>query len=66
MARSYEQRDRVMALYAPLTLLLLPVIWLTLVLLGYMLMYWTVGERTWFEAFLLSGSSLFTLGFARG
>jgi hypothetical protein len=65
LARSYEQRDRVMALYAPLTLLLLPVSWLTLVLIGYMMMYWTVGERTWSEAFLLSGSSLFTLGFAQ-
>lgn len=65
MARSYIQRDRVMALYAPLTLIMLPISWLTLVLLGYMLMYWTVGERTWSEAFLLSGSSLFTLGFAQ-
>ena len=65
IARSYAQRDRVMALYAPLTLLLLPVSWLTLVLIGYMLMYRSVAERAWSEAFLLSGSSLFTLGFAQ-
>ena len=65
LAHSYKQRDHVMALYAPLTLLLLPVIWLTLVLLGYMMMYWAIGVRPLAEAFLLSGSSLFTLGFAQ-
>ena len=65
LARSYEQRDRVMALYAPSTLLLLPVTWLTLVLIGYMMMFWSLSDRQWSEAFLLSGSSLFTLGFAQ-
>lgn len=64
LARSYEQRDRVMALYAPLTLMMLPATWLFLLLVAYMGMYWAVGVRPLFEAFLLSGSSLFTLGFA--
>src|ERR1051325_5923171 len=34
-AHSYHERDAIMALYAPLALLALPVVWLALVLLGY-------------------------------
>jgi hypothetical protein len=63
-ARSYEERDHIMAIYAPLSLLLLLPYWLTLVLIGYMGMFWAVGVETWQGAFLLSGSSLLTLGFA--
>ena len=43
--------------------ILLP-FWLILVLIGYMGMFWAVGVRPWGAAFLLSGSSLLTLGFA--
>ncbi len=64
LARSYERRDRIMAIYAPLSLILLPVTWLILVIVGYMLMFWALGIQPLEEAFLLSGSSLFTLGFA--
>jgi hypothetical protein len=62
-ARSYQERDHAMALYAPMTLLLLALTWLALELLGYMLVYWALGERPWRLAFALSGSSLLTLGF---
>jgi hypothetical protein len=62
-ATSYEQRDRRMALYAPFSLLILAMTWLVLVLVGYMLMDWSLGERPWRLAFALSGSSLLTLGF---
>ena len=31
-ARSYGERDRIMALYAPVSLLVLPIVWLALVL----------------------------------
>jgi hypothetical protein len=61
---TYEQRDRHMALFAPIALLALPVVWLVLVLIGYMLMYYAVGVGTLLDAFRISGSSLFTLGFA--
>lgn len=61
---SYEARDRVMALFAPVALLILPAVWLTLVLVGYMGIYWALGATQWRTAFLVSGSSLFTLGFA--
>jgi hypothetical protein len=63
-ARSYQQRDRAMAFYAPVGLLTLLPTWLALVLAGYMAMFWALGVPTWREAFVLSGSSLLTLGFA--
>ncbi|MBE7472119.1 MAG: hypothetical protein DPW09_21955 [Anaerolineae bacterium] len=62
-ARSYEERDQIMALYAPISLILLIPFWLTLILIGYMGMFWAIGVRPWSAAFLASGSALFTLGF---
>jgi hypothetical protein len=62
-AKTYEDRDRLMALYAPVSLLLLPVVWLILVIIGYTAMYWAVSAATLYQAFKISGSSLFTLGF---
>ncbi len=62
-ANSYEDRDRIMAAYGPLTLLVLAVVWLVAVGTGYGLMYWALGVRGPRVAFTLSGSSLFTLGF---
>lgn len=61
-SRTYEERDRVMALYGPLMLLAQPVVWVAIVLLGYMAIYWAIGLMDWGEAFRLSGASLFTLG----
>lgn len=63
-ARSYEARDRVMAFYAPLSLLSLPVVWITIVMAGYTGIFWSVGVRPLSLAFKTSGSSLLTLGFA--
>lgn len=63
-ARSYADRDRVMALYAPLSLLLLPVVWLVCVASGYTLMFWSAQPGSLMDAFKLSGSSLLTLGFS--
>ncbi len=62
---SYERRDRAMAFYAPISLLALPVVWLALVLVGYMGMFWALGVSSWWLAFNVSGSSLLTLGFAQ-
>ncbi len=61
---SYEDRDRIMAFFAPVALLVNPVIWLALVLSGYTAMFWASGVRPLKAAFVLSGSSLYTLGFA--
>lgn len=61
---TYEKRDSLMALYAPLSILILPLVWFTCVLIGYMGMFWALGIQPWTEAFFVSGSSLLTLGFA--
>lgn len=60
---TYEQRDRILALYAPLSLLVMPPVWMICVLTGFMGMFWAVGSRSWYESLRISGSSLLTLGF---
>lgn len=63
-ASSYAQRDHIMALFAPLTLLFMPAVVLMLVLIGYMGLYWALEMQPFYEVFKLSGSSLLTLGYA--
>jgi hypothetical protein len=62
-ARTYEDRDRIMALFAPVGLFSLIAVWLFLVFCGYLAMYWALGAPSFYAAFRLSGSALFTLGF---
>jgi hypothetical protein len=64
-ARSYEERDSMMAFYAPVSLLVLLATWLVIILCGYMLVYEALGIESWEAAFSLSGSSLLTLGIAQ-
>ncbi len=64
LAKTRRQRERLLAMYAPTTLLLVPIVWLLLAGLGFMAMFWAIGVRPLGEAFLLSGSSLLTLGFS--
>ena len=64
-ARTYEARDRVMALYAPIALLILPSTWIILAVLGFTGMLRAFGVAPWRQAFTESASSLLTLGFAR-
>lgn len=59
---SYERRDRVMAMYGPVTLLLLLSTWYALLLIGYTAAYLGAGVSTWGRAFRLSGAAVFTLG----
>jgi hypothetical protein len=61
--RGYEWLDRVWAVYAPTTLLALPVVFLILVFFGYTFIFVGLEQHGWTEAFETSGSSLFTLGF---
>ena len=63
--KTYYQRDRTMAFYAPVSLLMLLITWLSLVLVGFMLIFWGSGVESLRESFTISGSSLLTLGFAR-
>jgi len=63
--RDYEGRDRVMAGYAPVTLLLLPTVWLAGVFVGAAAIFHALEHESWSSAFVTSGSSLLTLGFER-
>ena len=62
--QEYERRDEIMALYAPFTLVILPAVWLFCVLMGYMAMFWATTGQPLYALYKISGSSLFTLGFA--
>src|SRR5437879_8639001 len=62
---SYERRDRVMSGYAPASLLALLLTWVLLVVSGFTAMFWGLEGGSLREAFVLSGSSIFTLGFER-
>ena len=60
---TYERLDRVLAPFAPLSLITLVFVWLALIMVGYAGIYWGMGGRTFVDAVILSGSSLLTLGF---
>lgn len=59
-----NRRHEVMSLYAPLTLVCLPLVWLTGALIGFTMIFWGIGTHPWRAAFKLSGSSMLTLGFS--
>jgi hypothetical protein len=62
---TYEQRDRIMAFFAPISLLALIPIYLVLIFLGFACMYWALGNVGSLEqALKVSGSSVMTLGYA--
>jgi hypothetical protein len=61
---TYEQRDQNMAMFAPVALVIMPMILLALVLVGYMFLFWALEPQPFGEIFKLSGSSLLTLGYA--
>jgi len=61
----YAHRDRVMAFYAPIALLTLLATWLGLLFVAFTAILWGLEGSSLREAVLTSGSSLFTLGFAR-
>ena len=62
MGRTYAHRDRIMAHYAPIALVALPVAWEAMLSLAYTLIYWALGEGDWATCYQLSCSSLLTLG----
>ena len=62
LANTYGRRDSIMAHYAPVGLVALPVVWEALVSLGYTCLFWALGEGSWWRCYELSSSSLLTLG----
>ena len=61
----YETRDRYLAYFGPVSLVMLPVTWLFLIASGYAAMFWALGVGQPWDAVASSGSSLLTLGFIR-
>src|SRR5918994_118372 len=62
--RTYDERDRVMALFAPMGLMLLAASWALCVIGAFTLVFWVLGVNPLRQAFVVSGSSFTTLGFA--
>ena len=60
----YVRRDAVMALFAPVSLVLLPIVLLAMTLAGFAAMYWALEPTSIEAAARESGSALLTLGFA--
>jgi hypothetical protein len=63
--RGYEQRDRVMAVYAPFAVVAVPLISLIVIFLAYTCIFVGLEQHGWRDALITSGSSLLTLGFER-
>ncbi len=62
--RSEDRRANLRALYAPIALVSLPLVWMLSVTIGFAFVFWGIKSGTAQECFKISGSSLFTLGFA--
>lgn len=60
--RGVPTRESRLAYYAPVTLLTLPVVWLSCLLIGYMAIFWALGASSWGTAFTISRLSLLYLG----
>jgi hypothetical protein len=62
--RDFLQRDRWLSLYAPIALVLMPLVWFALLIAGFTLIHWSVLGGSLTAAFRVSGSSMLTLGVA--
>lgn len=59
---TYARRDRVMAMYGPVALLLLLSTWYLLILVAFTALFMATGVSSMEDAFKVSGSAVFTLG----
>ena len=62
--KDYTKRDRVMAYFAPVSLIMLLPVWMLLLTLGYTVVFSALDNVPVYQAFRISGSSLLTLGYA--
>jgi hypothetical protein len=62
--RSETRRDNLRGLYAPIALVSLPLVWMLSVTVGFSFIFWGISTDSPQRALEISGSSLFTLGFA--
>ena len=57
-----ETRDRLESRMAPFALVTLAFVWAVHIIVGFALLFWSLGIRSFVDALVLSGSSLTTLG----
>ena len=62
--RNNDRQANLRALYAPVALVSLPLVWMLSVTLGFAFVFWAISHDSPQRSFEISGSSLFTLGFA--
>ena len=62
--RNSARQDNLRALYAPMALVSMPLVWMISVTIGFTFIFWGVKTGSIQRSFEVSGSSLFTLGFA--
>jgi hypothetical protein len=62
--RNPDRRDNLRGLYAPISLVSLPLVWMLTVAVGFTFIFWGINAGTFQRSFQISGSSLTTLGFA--
>jgi len=60
---SDQARDAIMAFYAPMSVMLLPLTWVILLMIGFTMMFWGVSEASLGTALSLSGAAITTEGF---
>ncbi len=60
---SEQTRDALLAFYAPMSVMLLPLTWVILLMLGFTMMFWGVSEPSLGTAISLSGAAITTEGF---
>ncbi len=62
--RTGARADNLRALYGPVALVSLPMVWMLSVIVGFTLIFWGVDSGSLSHSFDISGSSVTTLGFA--
>ena len=60
---SDQARNAIIAFYAPMSVMLLPLTWVILLIIGFTVMFWAVNEPSLGMAASLSGAALTTQGF---
>ena len=60
---SEQARDALWAFYAPMSVMLLPLTWVILLMIGFTMMFWGVSEPSLGTALSLSGAAITTEGF---
>ena len=64
LSRNEDHKEAFRARFAPMTMLMMPLVWAFGVILGFSCMFWASGIRPFKDAVVLSGSSFTTLGFS--